>query len=1101
MPSDIETWLQNLSLEKYSDVFVRSEVDLDAVRHLSEDDLKELDLPLGPRKKILVAIEALSEAFDDSAETSNFTQDKVTAREAERRQLTIMFCDLVGSTALSQRLDPEVLRDLMRSYQDAVAQAVSHYDGHIAQFLGDGVLAYFGWPQAHEDQAERAIRAGLDAVAAVQAVRIDSGSLQARVGIATGQVVVGDLVGATGKDAHAVSGETPNLAARLQGIAEPGQVVVGAVTRSLVGKTFALTDLGHHELKGFSSVVPAWSIAGDAAIESRFEASQDGKLTRLIGREHELGLLRSRWEMAKNGEGQALLLSGEAGIGKSRLLQALRDEIGTERYFHLGYQCTPHHTNSVFHPIIQRLERAAGFAPEDDGECRLDKLEALLRTTANDLSVVAAHIAALLSLPYEHRYGKLDLGPQQLRARTIGVLIDQVIALSRQRPVLFVVEDAHWIDPSTEALVGEIMARVDSTALLMLITHRPEYTPPWTGQAHQTAMLLSRLSRRQGAEIVADLGDGLPQKTVEQIVARADGVPLFVEELAKSMFEATNRANQIPETLQASLIARLDRLDEAKAVTQIGAVIGREFSHNLIAAAADLTEAELNGALDRIVASALLFRRGTPPDAAYIFKHALVQDAAYESLLHTRRRDLHRRIATVLIDSFPETVEAEPELLAHHYSEAGDAENACGYWQKAGELAISRFAYQEAVAHLNQAVSSLKSLPETPEFLNIELLLQIQLGTVLGATSGYASEVTERAYLRAQELCERLEDNERLKPVLVGLRQAKHVGGDLQAAQDYGLLCLELANRTEDRVLFAQSNFFIGHTECFLGKFVEAQKRFDQSLDAYSSSQHTAHIRLSGIDPGILALATSAWSQWFLGYPDMAQEASQKAVALAKSFNNPQNLEHALSSAAYTHIRRGEIEAVVASVEAANAISEEQGFKMRAAMAGVYRAWVRSMRNEHDRGVAEMVASISAQYRTGSKASKTQYDCLLSETYFRAKRFDEGIFTLRESLAREAGDCWWDAERQRLLGRFLECGAAPDFALAEAAYKSALEIARGQSAKSWELRAATSLARLWQRQEKLVDARDLLEPVFDWFTEGFDTADLVDAKVLLNELP
>lgn len=1107
----IKQWLEDLDLSRYAEAFQTNAVDMELLSDLDEADLEKLGVAaLGHRKKLLRAIEALrAPPLSDEARSSDVTVPPHA--DAERRQLTLMFCDLVGSTALSQQLDPEDLREVMRCYQDAVAGAVTRYQGHVAKFLGDGVLAYFGWPQAYEDQAERAIRAGLNAVTAVQAVRRagENRTLRARVGIATGQVVVGDLVGETASHMQAVTGATPNLAARLQGAAEAGQVVIGSATRRLIGATFDLIELGGLDLKGFSEAVPAWGVIGESAMQSRFDASHTGTLTRLVGREHELGLLVARWDMAKNGEGQVMLLSGEAGIGKSRMLQALRDEISEQHYFHLSYQCTPHHTNSAFYPIIRRLERAAGFFAEDDNETRLDKLETFLKPTAGDLDAIALPFAALLSLPGDHRYGSHELTPQQLRDRTVAALIDQVLALSRLRPVLFALEDEHWIDPSTESLVGEIMSRTTDAAVFMLITHRPNYEPPWTGHTHQASMTLSRLSRNQGTEIVRDIGGrAMSDGMIEGIIARADGVPLYVEELAKSIaeFGATaedqNLEVKIPETLQASLIARLDHLGEAKNIAQIGAVIGREFPYALIAAATETAGRELDNALDRILASELIFCRGTPPEAVYTFKHALIQDAAYESLLMSRRKELHHRIARILSDRFSDKSALEPELLAYHYTAAGDTEQASKFWARAGQMAVDRFAYLEATAHLAKSLQLQLSLPETPERLYQELDLQTMLGPVLMATKGYGSVEAKYAYLRAREICEKIDDARRLKPALVGLRYVSQIRGDTQAARKLGLQCLDLANRTDDRVLFVQANVSLGHTACIDGNFGEARDYLQQCIDTYVPAQHSAHLRLSGLDPGVFGLAIAGWNHWFLGYPDRALQSATRALALARQLNHPQSIEHALNSTAYTHVLRGEVDDVLKCAEAAINISREHGFEYRIAMAGILCGWARSVKGEHDHAIAELSNSLSALRETGARTWTAFYLTLIGEAYCRAARIDEGLATVQEAfeLSQSCDEYWWDAERQRQLGRMLERRATPDLEQAEQAYKQSIKIARDQSAKSWELRATTSLARLRQRQNRNAEALKVLRPVYDWFTEGFETPDLKDAKSILDEL-
>ena len=659
MAGDIREWLEGLGLGKYAEAFAENDVEFEVLSELNDDDLSQLGLSLGHRRKFLKAVAELTAGAQHEAPTDIADAFPASAKhtEAERRQLTVMFCDMVGSTELSRHLDPEDLREIMRRYQDAVAGVVTRYGGHVAKYLGDGVLVYFGWPQAHEDQAERAVRAGLDAVEAVSDVQVaDRRALEARIGIATGQVVVGDLVGEIGRDTEAVSGETPNLAARLQGVAEPGQVVIGEATHRLVAQTFELDNLGTFELKGFDAAVKAWRIVREVVAESRFEAAHGTALTRFVGRETELQLLLDRWQLAEGDEGQVVLISGEAGIGKSRLMQGLRDQVAERDHIRIRYQCSPYHTNSVLYPTIQQLQRSAGFAPDDNDEDKLDKLEALLHQAGDDRQADAPHFANLLSLPYEARYGTLTQPPQQIKQRLLEALVAHLLALAERHPVLFLFEDTHWIDPTSQELLERVIGRLQQARVLLVITHRPEWRPPQGGHNHVTSLQLNRLGKAYGAGIVrAIAGDQISDDVVTRIVERTDGVPLFIEELTKSLVEGGLDIEDadIPATLQASLTERLDRQGEAKEIAQIGAVIGREVPHALLATVAEKSPAKLSAALDRLVRSELMFRRGEPPDAVYSFKHALVRDTAYDSLLFASRRKWHHRVGEALEQSFP----------------------------------------------------------------------------------------------------------------------------------------------------------------------------------------------------------------------------------------------------------------------------------------------------------------------------------------------------------------------------------------------------------------------------------------------------------------
>ncbi len=1109
MSGDIEQWLQSLGLEKYATLFAENDVDLEVVPELSDDELKELGVSLGHRKKLLKAIAALKQGSGAVADAGAPSARPVAERpraEAERRQLTIMFCDLVGSTELSARLDPEDLRDIMRRYQDSVAGAVTRYGGYVAKYLGDWVLAYFGWPQAHEDQAERAVRTGLDAVAQVESIRLDGGSsLRARVGIATGRVVVGDLVGDAASDEEAVSGETPNLAARLQAVAEPGRVVIGPATRRLIGPAFDLEDLGLLTLKGFPRAIAAWRVVGESAAESRFEAAHADSLTRLVGREHELALLRERWELAKGGEGQAVLLSGEAGIGKSRIVRAVRELVGDDRHYRLRYQCSPYHANSAFHPIIQRLERAAGMTGEDPVEVKLDKLEALLGLSAVDLKSIASLFAALLSLPAKDRYGTLDLTPGQRRNQTFAALVGQVLALSRQRPVLFVMEDVHWIDPTTQDFVGEVIAQVADAAVLVLVTHRPEYVSQWTGFPHATSLALNRLSREQAAGIVEAIGGAkLDDAVAERIVARADGVPRFVEELTKSVLEASETAGQpiaadaIPATLQASLTASLDRLDEAKRIAQMGAALGREYSHELIAAVSGETEPNLGSALDRLVDAELVFRTVTTRNTIYTFKHALIQEVAHESMLKSRRTELHRRIAETLETMFPAIVETEPEVLARHYSMANMVDPAIAYWRRAGELSVEASANSEAASHFENALGLLASLPEGDGRDELELELRIALGGPLLMTRGHGAPEVGETYLRARELCAKLGNSPQIVPALFGMWRFYIGRGDCTITRDLGRQLLELGERADDMPAIVLGHYGLGFSLFCYGDLKEARVQLEDGYKLYDRNMRDDLSFRLGQDPGVACLSYCALALWVLGYCDQAKHTTQKALTLAEELSHPFSSAYALSLACQVYQHRGEVDELRKVSEAAISISREQGFSVWIASPTIFRGWVRAQQDNAIEGAQEAHDAVQI-VAAGMEMRRPYYLALVAECHLSAGHFAEARLILDEALAivAETDEHWSEAELLRLTG---EIEARDDAARAETTFRRALDIARSQHARSWELRSATSLARLWREEGKAAAAETLLRPIHDWFTEGFETRDLRNARTLLDEL-
>lgn len=695
---DLRRWLRALGLERYEAAFRENAIDYAVLLNLTVEDLKDLGVSLvGHRRKLLDAIAKLRTAPSDVLSTT----DESLSDSAERRQVTVMFSDLVGSTALSARMDPEDLREVISSYQKCVTETVHRFGGFVAKFMGDGVLVYFGYPQAHEDDAERAVRAGLELIGAVAGLKMRA-PLQTRVGIATGLVVVGDLIGSGEAQERGIVGETPNLAARLQGTAEPNTVVVAESTRRLLGVLFELHDLGPRDLKGITGPSRAWAVLRPSTVASRFEALHATGLTALVGREEELDLLLRRWSKAKAYEGQVVLVSGEAGIGKSRLTAALLERLAAEPHRRMRSFCSPQRTDSALYPIIGQTERAAGLTHSDTPQARLDKLEALLTQTATSIED-AALFAEMLSLPNDGRYPALDLTPQQRRQRTLEALVSQIETMTRESPVLIIFEDAHWTDPTSLELFGLVVDRIQSLRALLIVTFRPEFNPPWVGRPHVTALTINRLTKRDVDTMIdGAIGNHLLSATIRQdIIERSDGIPLFAEEMTKAVLEAESEdaaertlaavpspALAVPASLHASLMARLDRLGAAKEVAQIGATIGRVFPYTLLASVARKTEAELGLALDRLIEAGLLFRQGVPPHATYLFKHALVQDAAYGTLLREPRRALHARIAQALENQFAEIAKASPELLAHHYSEAGQPTPAVTYWYRAGENAV-----------------------------------------------------------------------------------------------------------------------------------------------------------------------------------------------------------------------------------------------------------------------------------------------------------------------------------------------------------------------------------------------------------------------------
>jgi class 3 adenylate cyclase len=803
---DIAEWLQGLGLGRYAPAFAENAINWDVLPELTSDDLKEVGVAaVGDRRRLLAAIAALGGGAVPAAPVAALSSDVPAA--AERRHLTIMFCDLVGSTALSVRFDPEDLREIIGTYHRCVAEVLTRFGGFIAKYMGDGVLAYFGYPEAHEDDAERAVRAGLAVIDAVGAISL-SQPLAVRLGIASGLVVVGDLVGEGAAQERGVVGETPNLAARLQAVAAPNRVVIADGTRHQLGGLFEVEDLGPQALAGFAEAPRAWQVLGESGVLSRFEALRP-QATPLVGRDEELDLLRRRWRQAGDGEGRVVLISGEPGIGKSRLTAALAASIAGELHARLRYFASPHHQDSALYPFIIQIERAAGFARDDTSEAKLGKLEALIAEGAADPDEITL-IAELLALP--NAAAELDLSPQRKREKLLAGLLRQLEALAKSHPVLMVFEDMHWIDPTSRELIDLTVDRIRRLPVLLLVTFRPEFQPPWTDQPHVTTVALNRLGERDGSHLVEQLAGnaGVSSELVAEIVARSDGVPLFIEELTKTVIEAgADRVAEtvsgvpaspltVPATLHASLLGRLDRLGAtAKLVTQAGAAIGRDFSYDLVAAAAELPEPELRDALKRLVESGLVFQRGVPPASEYLFKHALVQDTAYSTLPRSPRQALHRRIAAALEAQFPSLLEAHPELAAHHYGEAAMAEKAVPYWLLAGKLSAARSAVEEAVAQLRRGLGLLQSLPDTLDRKRLELDLHIPLTGALVGARGYSHAEVFAALDRSRQLVADTASTETPLhfSVLYSLCLADTGSGNLDRALETGVAPLETFQR------------------------------------------------------------------------------------------------------------------------------------------------------------------------------------------------------------------------------------------------------------------------------------------------------------------
>ncbi len=1108
MSTSITEWLEANDLEDYLPIFVENEIDLKTLEILTETDLKELGLAFGPRKRILSAIEESKRPL--ALRRAEVETPGVPALLGERRQLTVMFCDLVGSTALSAVLDPEELHELITTYRNTCCEVVLRYEGHVAQYLGDGLMIYFGWPIAHEDAAERSVRSALEMVQAVKAIRAAK-PLAVRVGLATGFVVVGEAARDGSAEARLAVGETPNLAARLQSLAGPGEIVIAPATRRLLGEAFSLTDLGQHPLKGLAQPVRLWRVEAVRRTEGRFKAAHAGlDLAPLVGRDEEMTLLGQRWQQACEGEGQVVLIGGQPGIGKSRLTQGLCEGI-TEPHTTLLFQCSPYHLNSPLHPFIEQFELSAGFASDDASARRLEKLEAALIGSAEQVAESAPLLAALLSLPTE-RYQPSQWSPRKQKEKTLEALVGRIEALARKAPVLMVVEDVHWIDPTSQELLELLIPRARALRVLLVMTFRP----PWVGQPGMTTLTLNRLGRNHGAQLVDSVtaGKALPPEVLDEILSRTDGVPLFVEELTQSVIESGQlreegghyvlqgplAALSIPDSLRDLLMARLDRLGSVKELAQIGACIGREFSYELLERILTLRVEPLDTSLEILVSSGLATRRGSPPDATYVFRHALVQDAAYESLLRSRRSELHARIAEVLENDFVDRVSKAPEWLAHHHTQAGHLAQAIPLWRKAGTLAVGRVALKEAVAHFQKALTLIEQLAPSGERDSLERTIREPLNAAWTGLRGWAAPevvVNAAATLR---LAESQGDAQGLLLAIWWMWSSTITQGRIADSLQWVQRLLAEAGDIDLR-MFGHATAMVQY---FLsGHLLESREQADRALALYDPRRAERWIQLTGHDLRTFVEVYACQLIWMLGFPEQASRLSDQTRAHAQADGHAFNLVWALTFSAYVFAYRREPERFVERVGEADRLAREQG------LAFIYEVSV-----PQARGLAELQSGrpreaisllrlgIERWTKTGGNVRVPLLKSALAEAV--ALEGDPGtalklIDECLEQIARPAGqERLWLAEVLRLKGSILMRQGRDEEA--ETHLRTAIQCARQQHAKSWELRSATTLASLMVRRGQRDAARDLLSPIYGWFTEGADTKDLIEARLMLERL-
>jgi class 3 adenylate cyclase/predicted ATPase len=1102
---DLRDWLKELGLEQLAGVLADNDIDLDILPDLTEADFENLGISLGHRRKLLKAIAVRQGGSDKPADAAERVTPAAaaSASEAERRQVTVLFSDFVGSTALATAIDPEDMSRLIRRYQDACAGAIARFDGYIAQFLGDGVLAYFGFPQAREDAAERSVRAAFAIIDAVrQVARPDGLQLETRIGIATGLVVVSEIIGTGAGREKSLVGETPNLAARLQTLAEPNTVLVSQSTYRLLGRIFEYDGRGEHALKGFARPVPVWRVLREAAVASRFAAARTASLGPFVGRVQEMGLLLDRWRLAQHGEGQAVLLTGEAGMGKSRLVEALYERLGEEPHRRIVTQCSPYHSNTAFYPVMRQFEQAAGIVLQDSATQKLDKLDALRAKAGTPAVPLAPLLADLLSLPTHGRYQPLDLVPAQRKAATVSALVDHVLQLSECEPLLFILEDAHWIDPTTQELLTRLIDSIASARVLVIITARPEFALPWTGRDHVASLALSRLGKMHCAQIVAGIAaeQSVTPDLVDEILAKTDGVPLFVEELTRAITESpTASLLAVPATLQDSLMARLDRLGPAKEIAQIAATIGRQFSHALLAAVAQVGAGELDTALARLSEARLVFPQSRAIEPSYSFKHALTRDVAYDSLLRARRQQLHERIARTLEERFPALAETEPEILAHHFSLAGLADPACRYCERAGDRAVARSAYAEAVAHFNAALAEASRLPQGSNRARRELAILLKHGPTLVICKGAQSPEVEQVYRRAYDISKASGDDQGLFKAVWGLWLCANIGRRTDIARDRAEELVALGQRSGDEALFLEAIHCRWATAFFRGDIARALADSREGIRHYDRERHSRlGAEFGGHDPGVCAHAVAGLALAQFGRPREAADNVERGLTLAQTLNQPSSLAHAIVNAMTVYQITGD--RVAAGRLAQQLIELADRFNLPAprSVATFLSGWASACGDGLTDGLKAMESEFA---RVSIMGPLPQHHAgLLASARLEGGQAARALELLDTTLStvKEPGVGFFLPELHRLRGECLLRLDPRNFDHAAREIETAIATAEQQQARAFQLRAAISLARAWAATGSPEKGTAPLHKVVSAFGEDDDAPALGEARQILS---
>jgi predicted ATPase/class 3 adenylate cyclase len=1115
--NDLAEWLSKHGLGQYARTFTEHNIDVALLPELTEADLERLGLSLGHRKTLLRAIEAETNRNRMAASLSSGTALEAaisSPREAEHRHITVMFCDLVESTKLSEQLEPEDLQLLITAYREACSAAIRRYGGWVARYMGDGVMAFFGWPHAHEDDAIRAVHAGLEAIAAIAKI-VGPVDLAVRVGVSSGPVVVGAIGGTSDTTSIDAVGETPNIAARLQTLATSNTMLISETTRRLLAGAFDYQDLGRHELKGITKRLQVYRVLAAKNLPSRFDAAHTETLTPLVGRSTELSMLLDRWQKSKEGDGQVILLSGLPGVGKSRLIHELKAQIQLEPHFLLNHQCSPYHSQSAFFPIIEQIERAAQFSHREPDADKLEKLQAYLPGTLGDDAGSVALIANLLSIPSEDQQKLTALTPQQIKNRTVSTLVDMILAFSSELPTLCIFEDVHWIDPSTLELLELAISRIDRARILLVVSYRPEFRPTWFTRANVTVHSLTRLSRSEVAGMVEAIclrERRMLQPILNQIIEKADGLPLFIEELTNSILASMrnrvtdsavangsdSNALKVPDTLYDALMERLDRVPQGRRLAQTAAVIGREFSFELLSLALRIEENDLRLTLARLEDADIVYRVGISPQVMFAFKHALLRDAIYSSLLRSSRRQMHADIAAILGTHFQEVAETQPELLAHHHSEAGNHELAVYFWYKSGQRAIAHSANVEAIAHFRKALEALAGWPDTPERAGQEIELQLALGIPLIAVRGYAAEETREAFARARALCLQRNSPGEYFQALYGLWGHSWMSGKNDEALSMANEFLSRAEAAADIVPLMVGHRVMGSTLLSIGQFQRSRQRFENSIALSKQRDQQSLYSRYMVEPEAASLLLLSWDLWILGYPAQALARVSDALNLACELAQPYSIAFAHYMTSVVHLLRGEPAAALASAETSLDISREQRFSLYVLLSNVARGYALGGLGHVERARTEIKLGLNEIRSNGVGYMLPMMDIWLADMVAQSGDNEAALSIIERSLAGldDVTGRAWESELYRQRAQSLVAAGPNRAREAESSFLKAIDVARHQGARSFELRAATGLAALWHAHDRTEEARHLIAPIYDWFSEGQETEDLRRARDL-----